>query len=89
MSIVLDGARWHGDEISLSTTNGGIDVGLPHDFSAKLDVATTNGSIQVEHRIKLEHHSGRRLRGTVGDGDATIRAKTVNGGVSFVVADRL
>lgn len=87
VAVTLDGRRWHGHEIDVHTTNGKIKLVLPEDFSADLDARTTNGGIRVDHLIRIHEKSRRRLRGTIGEGGTRLKARTTNGGISFVVAD--
>jgi hypothetical protein len=60
---------------------------MPSHYSARLEAKTTNGGIRVEHPVRIDSKSRRRLRATIGDGGAVIRARTVNGGVKIRESD--
>jgi len=71
-----------GQKISVRTVNGPSTISLPKDVSLKLDAETVNGGIDCDFPIQLDGTRGRRqLRGTIGGGDATLKAETVNGGI--------
>lgn len=77
----LDGARWEGAGLDLETTNGGVRLVLPADYSATLETATVNGGMTVDFPVMVQGRIGRELRAELGRGGPTIRARTTNGGV--------
>ena len=70
----------HG-EIRLQTTNGGVDLTLPRDLSARLEASTTNGGISTDFPITVQGRIGRRISATLGDGGPLIEARTTNGAI--------
>ena len=72
-----------GDILDLRTTNGRIVMGIPEDFSAKLDIATVNGRVSSDFPVTREGQRNREISATLGSGAAMIRARTVNGGVQI------
>lgn len=82
LSVVLSGHAWQGEELDVETTNGGVTVTFPSDYSAEFAASTVNGSLVVdlEERVELGRRS-KRIRTTLGDGGAPVRVATVNGGL--------
>jgi hypothetical protein len=83
LSIELDGTGWDGRGLDVSTTNGGVDLRIPKDYSAELITGTVNGGIHVDFPITVRGSIGKRLRTSLGKGGATVRATTTNGGVKI------
>jgi hypothetical protein len=82
VDIELAGDRWEGGGMDVQTTNGGVTLVVPDGYSAELEVGTTNGGIAIDFPITIQGRVGRRqLSTTLGDGGATVRAVTTNGGV--------
>lgn len=81
LHIELDGDRWDGAGLDARTTNGGVTVRIPRDYSAELETGTVNGGIDIDFPVTVRGRIGRRLHTTLGDGGPTIRAVTTNGGV--------
>jgi hypothetical protein len=83
IDVELSGDRWQGAGLDVETTNGGVRLTLPADFSAELDARATNGGITVEFPLTVKGlvNSRRELRGTIGSGGPPLRARTTNGGV--------
>ena len=73
-----------GDIFDVRTTNGGIVMRIPEDFSARLDVETVNGGVSSDFPVTREGSRNREVSGTLGSGEGPlIRARTVNGGVQI------
>ena len=83
MEITLAGGQWQGSGFSVSSTNGGISVKAPENYSAHLIADTVNGGISVD--LPMTGHGATRnhLDTTLGQGGATIQFETVNGGVTI------
>jgi len=67
------------------TVNGRVQLRLPADTSARIDVGTVNGGIDADD-FGLEVDKGflgRDLDGEIGGGDARIKVSTVNGSVKI------
>jgi len=79
--VELDGSRWDGDRLDVRTTNGGVDLRVPQDYSADLETGTVNGGLDVEFPIRVRGRISRRIHTTLGDGGPPIRVVTTNGGV--------
>ena len=69
--------------LNLETTNGGADLEIPADYSARLETATVNGGWDIDYPLVVQGRIARRLTSDLGDGGPPIRAVTTNGGVSI------
>ncbi len=86
LHVELDGRSWDGDGLDVETTNGGVTLEVPVDYSARLETGTVNGGIHLDFPVTVQGRLGRRLATTLGEGGATVRAVTTNGGVRIVRA---
>jgi DUF4097 and DUF4098 domain-containing protein YvlB len=82
VTVSLSGDRWHGTGLDLKTTNGGVHLSLPTNYSAMLQAGTVNGGLDLGFPVTVQGTLGRTLTTQLGAGGATIRATTTNGGVS-------
>jgi len=80
LAIELTGDRWDGETLDVSTTNGGVVMAIPENYSAHLQTGTVNGSISVDFPVAVEGRT-KQLAVNLGSGGATIKARTTNGGV--------
>ena len=72
--------------ISLSTVNGGIQLGLPKDVSAHLKATTVHGSLSSDFDLPVRRVGfgpGSTLDAQIGTGGAEISLRTVNGGINL------
>jgi hypothetical protein len=72
-----------GDIFDVRTTNGGVVMRIPEDFSARLDIETVNGGVSSDFPVTREGRRNREVSATLGSGGPLIRARTVNGGVQI------
>lgn len=69
-------------DISIRTTNGSIDLGLPKDIDADVNARTTNGHIDTDFPITVRGRQGKKhLSGRINDGGPLIDLKTTNGSI--------
>jgi hypothetical protein len=83
ISVNIADAQWRGEGLDVSTTNGGVSLRVPEQFSALLDLSTVNGGISVKLPNAAFARSGRQVTMTLGSGGPPIRIHTRNGGVSL------
>ena len=83
ISAELSDDTFDGDVFDVRTTNGGIVMRIPGDFSARLDVETVNGGVRSDFPVTREGFRNREVSATLGSGGPLIRARTVNGGVQI------
>ena len=81
--VELDGARWDGETLDVKTTNGGIVVSVPDNYSAHLETGTVNGHLSVDFPVTVQGRITRELAVNLGSGGPTVRAMTTNGGVKI------
>lgn len=80
----LTGDRWLGGGLDLRTSNGGVRLTIPSNYSATLEAGTVNGSVNVDFPMTIQGRIGdKQFTTTLGAGGATIRATTTNGGVTI------
>ena len=71
-------------DLEYETVNGSVTLALPADFGAQLELSTVNGRVTTDFPITVVGTlSPRKLRGTIGNGAAHVRASTVNGSVTL------
>jgi DUF4097 and DUF4098 domain-containing protein YvlB len=79
--IELTGDRWDGDSLDVRTTNGGIILSVPENYSANLQTGTVNGSVNVDFPITVQGQINKQIALNLGSGGAMVKAMTTNGGV--------
>jgi len=73
-----------GAELTLQTTNGGVELALPADVRASVEVSTINGGVSTDFPLEREGRWGpKRMHGDLNGGGGTIRIETTNGGVAL------
>ena len=85
VDVDLDGASWRGEGLDVETSNGGVKLKIPDQYSAHLETGTINGGLNIDIPITVQGQlGGRRVReisADIGGGGPTIRVRTHNGGV--------
>jgi hypothetical protein len=82
LSITLEGDRWDGEGMDVRTSNGGITMNVPENYSAHLETSTINGGMNFGFPITVQGRLNRDISIDLGSGGATVRAVTTNGGVN-------
>jgi Putative adhesin len=83
VNVELNGDRWDGVGLDVTTHNGGINIRMPEHYSAELEVGTTHGRLNIGVPVTVQGTIGRSLTTVLGAGGARVRAVTTNGGVSI------
>ncbi len=81
LHVELTGDRWDGEELDVKTTNGGIDMAVPENYSAHLETGTVNGNLSIDFPVTVQGRITRELAVNLGSGGPTVRAMTTNGGI--------
>lgn len=85
--VELTGTRWEGETLDVRTTNGGVNLVVPDNYSAHLETGTTNGNVQSDFPLNVPLTERGRMPKDIsvdiGSGGPTIRAITTNGGVQL------
>jgi DUF4097 and DUF4098 domain-containing protein YvlB len=79
--VELTGDRWDGEALDVRTTNGGIVISIPENYSAHLETGTVNGNLSIDFPVTVQGRITRELAVNLGSGGALVRATTTNGGV--------
>ena len=79
--IELGGDRWDGESLDVSTTNGGVVMSVPENYSANLQTGTVNGSVSVDFPVTVQGQISKQVALNLGSGGAMVKAMTTNGGV--------
>ena len=70
-------------KMDTSTSNGGVSMSVPANYSARLETGTVNGHIRVDFPVTVSGQIDRQLSINLGSGGPLVRAPTTNGGVSI------
>jgi len=81
LSVELSGDHWDGEELNVRTTNGGVSMAVPENYSAHLETGTVNGHVNVDFPVTVQGRITKELSVNLGSGGATVRATTTNGGI--------
>jgi hypothetical protein len=81
VDATLTGKTWEGDSFDVRTTNGGVRLRVPSDYSARLEASTTNGGVHIDFPVTVQGRIGREISTTLGAGGPLVRVGTTNGGV--------
>jgi hypothetical protein len=79
--VDLTGDRWDGDSLDVRTTNGGVIMMVPDNYSANIQTGTVNGRVEVDFPVTVQGNITKQLSFNLGQGGASVRAMTTNGGV--------
>jgi len=84
VTIDLSGDRWEGQGLEVTTTNGGVRLRVPANYSAQLEAQTSSGGIHATGVAELlaPDQPAHRISTALGAGGATLKVTTINGGVS-------
>ncbi|PYS52919.1 MAG: hypothetical protein DMF68_00680 [Acidobacteria bacterium] len=83
LKIELTGSNWEGEGLNVKTTNGGLVLSVPDNYSAHLETGTVNGHISVNPSIAQIERDAKELSVNLGAGGTNLRIYTTNGGVSI------
>lgn len=83
LTVELAGDRWDGRGMDVTTTNGGVKMNVPSNYSAHFETATVNGGVKVDFPVTVQGRLTKDMSFDVGQGGATIKVTTTNGGVNI------
>ncbi len=89
VTVVLSGNSWRGNGLDVETRNGGINLEIPVNYSAKLETGTVNGGVKNNARgLNFPENdkgatNSKRITTDLNGGGATIRVVTTNGGIKI------
>jgi DUF4097 and DUF4098 domain-containing protein YvlB len=79
--IELTGDHWDGETLDVNTTNGGVVMSVPENYSANLQTGTVNGGVEIDFPVTVQGKISKQIALNLGSGGATVKATTTNGGV--------
>lgn len=83
VKIELAGSRWEGEGLDISTLNGGVNMTMPSNYSARLETSTHNGGMHTDFPMTVQGRVGNEISTNIGPGGARLHVTTQNGGVSI------
>jgi hypothetical protein len=86
IQVELTGSTWEGGQLDARTTNGGVMVRVPENYSAHIQTETVNGVFDSDFPLSVNVNARPRPRTldfSVGSGGPLIRVSTTNGNVKF------
>jgi len=84
LQIELAGNRWDGTKLDARTTNGGVNITMPQNYSAHLESSTANGHLNLPTTtVHGQMQRDQNVSVDLGSGGPTIHVETVNGGVNI------
>ena len=83
LHVELTGSNWEGEGLNVRTTNGGLSITVPENYSAHLETGTVNGGFSVSPSIAEVTRKTKQLSLDLGSGGTKLRIHTTNGGVSI------
>ena len=83
VDVDLEGPGWKGEGLDVETSNGGVHLRIPEQYSAHLETGTVNGGLNVDFPLTVQGRVDRQLSANLGSGGAPIRVRTHNGGVKI------
>jgi hypothetical protein len=81
VDVDLDGTAWIGEGLDIETSNGGVKISVPENYSARLEARTENGGVNADYPGIVQDRRGRDINVQLGSGGAPIKIRTSNGGV--------
>jgi Putative adhesin len=81
VDVDLEGPGWKGEGLDVETSNGGVHLRIPEQYSAHLETGTVNGGLNIDFPLTVQGRIDRQLSANLGSGGAPIRVRTHNGGV--------
>ena len=81
IDVDLDGSGWIGAGLDVETSNGGVRLRIPEQYSARLEASTDNGGMNVDFPVTMQGRITREISTNIGAGGPLIRVKTNNGGI--------
>jgi hypothetical protein len=95
VSVTMEGKRWSGYGFTAITQRGTVDIRLPAQYSAALQLETRDGNFTIDYPEQLvdgesvpltatAKKNARSLSATVGDGGAPVKLYTASGDIHLI-----
>ncbi len=67
--VRLTGSTWDGEGLDVGTTNGGVQIRAPKEYSARFEASTTNGGVHIGFPVTVQgRFGGGDVSATLGEG---------------------
>jgi DUF4097 and DUF4098 domain-containing protein YvlB len=83
VDVELEGSTWNGEGLEVETENGGVEMSIPANYSARLETGTVNGRMNIDFPVTVQGRIGRNVETQLGSGGPLIKVRTSNGGVNI------
>ena len=86
IQVELTGRTWDGGKLEVHTTNGGVTIDMPENYSAHIQTGTVNGGLSSDFPVSIAPRTrieARNLDFNLGSGGPLIHVSTTNGGVKL------
>ena len=81
VEVDLNGSTWVGAGLDVETSNGGVRIRIPAQYSARLEAGTLNGGFDIDFPLTVQGKVDREIAANIGAGGPLIRVRTHNGGL--------
>jgi putative adhesin len=81
VEVDLNGSTWVGAGLDVETSNGGVRIRIPEQYSARLEAGTLNGGFDIDFPLTVQGKVDREIAANIGAGGPLIRVRTHNGGL--------
>ena len=81
VEVDLNGSTWVGAGLDVETSNGGVKIRIPEQYSARLEAGTYNGGFDIDFPLTVQGKVDREIAANIGAGGPLIRVRTHNGGL--------
>jgi hypothetical protein len=85
--FMIETSLTHGEHYFAKTTNGDIQLWIPHDTGATVQMRSTNGDFHSDLPTEVINPSRRHWQGRINGGGANIELETLNGDVQIKARD--
>ena len=75
VDVDLEGPGWRGEGLDVETSNGGVHLRIPEQYSAHLETGTVNGGLNIDFPVTVQGRVDRQISADLGSGGAPIRVQ--------------
>jgi hypothetical protein len=72
------------DDVAIDTGSGSVTVRVPESFSARVEIETSSGDIDLEFPLQVSDWERNHVAGTIGSGDGRLTVETGSGSVALL-----
>jgi DUF4097 and DUF4098 domain-containing protein YvlB len=72
------------EEVMVDTGSGSVTVRVPDSFSARVEIETSSGDIDLEFPLQVSDWERNHVTGTIGSGDGRLTVETGSGSVALL-----